>query len=195
MANRLLELWRYSGTVGVAVVWMGISILMLAGNLSLIDPRPISYLGLNPSTATAFTGILLLSAGLFTGFAFYIAHAYRTNFWFLFFFLTGQAGQVIAALVPISSETDLGQIHTPAAFTLAFSFPLLIAAFTLSQKRVQYRKLYCWLLVFELVTFAIGIGSFIFTRGAAPLGEIVTALGFHIWIIFAAITSPRPTNR
>ncbi len=191
-------LWRLSGVIGVATVWIGISTLMFVGHLKLIDPRPVSYLGVNPSTQVAFSGVLLVSAVLFVGFAFYLAMRLRAGFLFLLFFLVGQIGQVISGLVPIGSETRFGQIHTPAAFTLAFSFPLLITAFTISQLKSPGRRLYMFLLSFELITFTIGIGSFIFTKGVAPLSEILAAIGFHIWIIVVTFTFqklPQKSNK
>lgn len=156
---------------------------MIVGGLKLIDPRPISYLGVNPSTRRAFSVILLVSAALFVSFAFYVVHELKAGVLFLLIFLIGQVGQLISALVPIGSHTVIGQIHTTAAFTLAFSFPLLILAFTLSRLHSPFRRLYAILLAFELITFTVGIGSFIFTRGAAPLSEIFAAIGFHVWII------------
>ena len=185
-----VKFWRYSGVLGVGVIWLGTLFLMRVAHLKLLDTRPISFLGAHPSTGTAFSVMLVVSSTLFVVSAFYIKQIFHQGVWFLLVFLIGQMGQIIAALVPITSQTSLGHVHTPAAFTLAFSFPLLIFIFTMSQLKSNYRMLYICLLVFELITFAIGINLFIFTHGLAPFSEMLAAIGFHVWLIVLATLKP-----
>jgi hypothetical protein len=70
-----------------------------------------------------------------------------------------------------------------AAFTLAFSLPLLIKQFTIAQRAKEHYTLYLSLLRIEQVSFIVGMALFIFTRGLAPLGEALPAIGFHLWIL------------
>ncbi len=108
---------------------------------------------------------------------------------FMLYFLIGQAGQVIAAITPYGNKSNFKLIHTVAAFTLAFSLPLLIRQFAISQSGKRHHKLYLSLLRLEQLAFLIGIGLFVFTKGIAPLGEALPAIGFHIWIIVVTYTA------
>ena len=174
---------QISGLLGVLSLWTFISFGMLKAHLNLIDTRPISYLGIYRPTRLIFTLGLLVSAVLFIVFAIYLAHTYKLRNKFLIYFFIGQTGQIITAIIPDTPHTTFRLIHTIAAFTLAFSLPLLIREFAISQKDSKYSNIYHGLYRFELVTFAIGIGLFVFTNGVAPLGEILPTFGFHLWII------------
>lgn len=174
---------KYSGVIGVLVLWTGIVAAMRIAGLGIIDARPISYLGVDAQTAVLFSGSLLISAFLFVNFAFYVRREFKVRGRFLMYFLIGQTGQVIAAISPYGSNSKFKTIHTVAAFILAFSLPLLIQSFTASQTGHSRHQLFVWLLRLEQLTFVIGIGLFVFTKGIAPLGEALPAIGFHAWII------------
>ncbi len=169
---------------------------MRRADLGFIDTRPISYLGVDPSTSTLFSASLLVSAMLFICFALYAQRMFRVQKRFLWYFIIGQIGQIITALVPYNGSNKI--IHTVAGFTLAFSLPLLIQQFVASQKNSHYRELYKGLLWFEFITFGSGISLFIFTSSLAPLGEILAAIGFHLWIIavtFVAILEAKEDRK
>jgi hypothetical protein len=192
MSNILHTIWRYSGALGVLVVWIGLSLAMRRAGLGLIGDDPISYLGSIPLTARTFSGILLVSSMLFTGFAFYTWRTFSAGPLFLAFFIIGQVGQAIAALAEIGEQSSLAVVHTSAAYALGFSFPLLVWQFTRTQTKSRHYHLFLKLLVFELVTFTVGMGAFIFTKGYAPISEILVAIGFHIWILVLAFLDPKP---
>jgi hypothetical membrane protein len=156
---------------------------MFKARLGFFDQRPISYLGVNPLSKALFSGSLLISAILFVSFGLYLKRKFQVNNRFITYFITGQVGQAIAAVVPYGLHTIHGLIHTVAAFILAFSLPFLIQQFALSQIKSRHYRLYLRLLRFEQCTFIVGIGLFIFTRGLAPLGEALPTVGFHLWII------------
>lgn len=181
------KLWRWSGVAGVIVLWAAIGLAMQRAGLSLVDVRPISYLGVLPDTAWLFSGGLLVSAGLFIAFAYYVRRHFRVYNRFLTYFLIGMTGQIVAAIIPYGEQSDLRLVHTVAAYFLAFSLPLLIQQFKQSQLRSPKLPIYQWLLYLEGVAFVVGLGLFIFTKGIAPLGEALPAMGFHLWIITVSI--------
>ncbi|GAC1391407.1 MAG: hypothetical protein NVSMB46_03850 [Candidatus Saccharimonadales bacterium] len=177
-----------SGIIGVVILWIGIVSGMIIAHLRLIDKRPISYLGYDPKTTLLFTLTLVLSSILFIFFAILINHIYHIKNNFLAFFIVGQIGQIIAALVSYDIHNKYRIIHTVAAFTLAFSLPLLMRSFKNASLNSNNYSTLQKLFRLELCLFIIGIGLFVFTKGLAPLGEVLPALGFHIWIIYITIT-------
>lgn len=142
-------------------------------------------------SAVWFSFGLLLSACLFISFGFYIVRTFEVKNRFLLYLVIGQIGQSIAAVVPYGRQSPDRQIHTVAAFTLAFSLPFLIRAFARSQSENQYSRIYAWLLWIEILAFIVGMSLFIFTKGIAPLGQALPAVGFHLWIITLTIISIR----
>ncbi len=185
--------WRYSGLIGVAILWFGISLAMFRTGLSFIDNRPISYLGVDPASSVLFSISLLASAFLFISFGFYVRQVFNVTNRFLPYLIIGQIGQIIAAIAPYGMQSQYKRIHTVAAFVLAFSLPFLIRAFAHSQANSRYKNIYSRLVRLELVAFIVGIGLFVFTKGIAPLGEALPAIGFHAWIIVVTFI-PRPTE-
>lgn len=184
-------IWRFSGVASVIVLWTATIISMKRAGLGLIDTRPLSYLGVNPSTARIFSIGLLLSAAAYICFALYVYKYFHPGRKFLMYFLGGQAGQITAALVPYGDNSRYRLIHTIAAFALAFSLPLLIRAFARSQTGAVHHHLFKRLFYFELMLFVVGMGIFTQTHGIAPLGEALPAIGFHVWIGFITVLPPR----
>ncbi len=193
-SQKLNTLQRYSGVAGVMVLWTGVSLAMLVTGLGLIDSRPISYLGIDPLSKMLFASSLLISAFLFINFGFYVKRTFKVINRFMTYFLIGQFCQVVVALVPYRMGYSRS-IHTVAAFALAITLPLLIRAFARSQASSPHRRLYVRLLRFEQITFVIGMGLFIFTKGIAPLGEALPAAGFHVWIIAVTIIAHNTGSR
>ncbi len=190
----LYKTFSYSGLLGVGVLWTTTLVAMSRANLSLLGSRPFSYLGIDPVSSRIFSSGLIVSALLFCTFGFYIRHAFNVKGNFLTFLLIGQAGQITAALAPYGTQSQLRLLHTIAAFTLAFSLPLLIRAFAYSQKESTKFKRYRWLYRLELLTFVVGMGLFIFTTGIAPLGQALPAIGYHVWIIVLTFIALRAVD-
>jgi hypothetical protein len=193
MKTLVKKLQPYSGVFAVFIIWLATLLSMYRTGLGLFDDRPISFLATDPSSRWLFIGGLIVSALLLIAFAHYVNVEFGVNNKFLKYFVVGQIGQIILAVSPYG-ETAVGVIHLLAAFTLAFSLPLLIKQFAVSQKKSRYHQVYRYLLRFEQVSFVIGIGLFVFARGLAPLGEAMPAIGFHLWIIvvtYVAIKRPR----
>jgi len=183
---------RFSGVAGIFVLWTFTVTGMVRANLGLVDTRPLSYLGVDPSSASLFSSGLIISALLFIAFGVHVRKYFNVRSRFLTFLLIGQAGQLIAAIAPYGEQSQFKLLHTVAAFVLAFSLPVLIRSFAYSQTHTSQFKLYLWLYRFELLTFVIGIGLFIFTSGIAPIGEALPAIGFHVWIIALTFLSRTP---
>jgi len=182
--------WRFSGVLGVGVIWGGVVVAMNRAGLGLVDNRPLSYLGVDPASAQWFSISLLVSAVLFLLFGLYVRRVYDVHNKFFLYLLIGQIGQVIAAVSPYGKDSPWRLVHTVAAFVLAFSLPLLMREFTIAQTGKPRYRLFRGLLRLEQVTFIVGIGLFIFTKGIAPLGEALPAIGYHLWIIAVAIVAP-----
>lgn len=190
----LKKLQPYTGLLAVFVVWAGTLMSMYRTGLGLLDARPISILSTEPSSRLLFSGSLVASALLFICFAYYINTKFAVNNTFLKYFIAGQIGQIILALSPYG-ETLIGVIHLLAALTLAFSLPLLIKQFMLSQHKSPYQRTYMYLFRLEQIALVIGLGLFVFARGLVPLGEAMPAIGFHLWILVVTyIAIKRPNH-
>lgn len=187
--KRLIAAQKYSGLLGILVLWTCILIGMSRAGLGLIDMRPISYLGVDPLSAVWFSSGLLISAVLFISFGFYVVRTFEVKNRFLLYLIIGQIGQSIAAITPYGMQSQYKLLHTIAAFILAFSLPFLIRYFMLSQTDRPNFRIYSWLFWLELITFAVGMTLFIFTKGIAPLGQALPAIGFHLWIIIVTVIS------
>ena len=182
--------WRCSGVAGVIVLWAATILGMRRAQLGLYDTRPISHLGIEPASAVLFSTGLLMSSMLFVLFAFYVRRAFHTGNRFLGYFLVGQTGQILVATVPYGANSRHKLIHTFAAFTLAVSLPFLIHRFARSQPSGGYRYLFNGFVVAELLLFVAGIGIFTLTSGIAPVGQVMPAAGFHLWIITLTWITP-----
>jgi hypothetical membrane protein len=189
--SKLYQYHKYLGILGVGIIWLGVAAAMYIGKLGLFSTLPISSLGVNPRTSILFSISLLLSSVFFIKFAYYVSREFNVKNKFLLYFLIGQIGQIIVAIAPYGNHSRYKLVHTVAAFVLAFSLPFLIQQFYYSQAKSSHKSLYKNLLVLEILLFIIGIGAFVFTKGIAPLGEILPTLGFHIWIIVVSIISFR----
>ncbi len=69
--------------------------------------------------------------------------------------------------------------------------------FAKAQPKGEFRQTCYRLFYLELFSFVIGIGLFTLTKGVAPLGEVLPALGFHIWMLvltFRAVVDQRLTR-
>ena len=183
--NKILlgKLPAYAGVVGIVALWTLIITALLRARLGFFDNKPISYLGVNPHTKLLFSTALIISAVCFILFGLYLKRVFRVHGTYIYFFIIGQIGQIVAGVVPDKSGSGAKVVHVIAAFTLAFSLPLLIGQFARSQKDSNYQKLYQGLFYFELAAFVIGIGLFISTKGSAVLDETLPTIAFDVWMI------------
>lgn len=187
--NRIIYWQRYAGIATVVIIWVFMLAALLRANLSIFGQEPLSSLGVSPSSATYFSiGLILAAISTFI-FGYYINRVFTVPRSFNFALIIGQLGQVIAALVPFGGEQPAREIHTYAAFTLAFSLPVLMWRFAVTQKSLILRGQAYWLMWLEIAAFIIGIGTFVLIRKGAPFGQMLPAIGFHIWLVFVSLKS------
>jgi hypothetical membrane protein len=180
----LKKLWLYSGLGGVLILISGVVWAMRRAHLGLIDPRPISYLGLYSNTKLIFSVSLIVSALLFIIFGLYVARIYRVRRLFLACYIIGQICQIIVAVIPDRSGSSLKIVHTVAGFTLAVSLPFLMRELVYQKHRRSFdRRLFVILYRLEQIMFVIGIGLFVSVKGIAPLGEALPTIGFDSWVL------------
>ena len=148
--------------------------------LGVSDDRPLSYLGTDPRSLTLFRGGLLVAAVLLIAFAWSVHREGSPAPGFLAAFLTGQAGQVVAAVVPIDSPGLGGDLHTTAGIVLGLSLPVLMWRFAAGQAPGA-RRSRAYVLTWVEVG-AVVAGVLLSRAMRAPLAEAVPAAGFHLWI-------------
>ena len=181
----MVNKFRYFGIVGIILLWVGTIIGMLRSGLSLVDTRPISYIGVATDSALFFNSLLFLSAVCFVLFGVYLYKSIGLNKSFLLVFLIGQIGQMIAAILPYGGQYKI--VHTVAAFTLATAIPIFMYIFSKSKSLGNFKTSARRLFIAELIFFTVGISTFIFIDGISPIAEILPALPFHLWIILITV--------
>lgn len=164
----------------VAVLWTTIGAGMLRTGLGFLEERPLSYLGTVPRGLALFRGGLLVAAVLLVVFAWSAYRRFDAPLSFLAAFLVGQAGQVVAAVVPISGPGSSHAVHTAGGIVLGLSLPVLIWRFAGGLPRGPWRELAYRLCRLEVAAVVVGVALSRAMR--APLAEIVPAAGFHLWI-------------
>ena len=178
------------GVAAVAVLWASVGVGMLRTGLGLSDDRPISYLGTDPRSVALFRGGLLVATVLLVGFAAYVHISWSTAAGFLAAFLTGQAGQVVAALVPIDGPGADHAVHTTGGIVLGLSLPVLMWRFAAGQEPGPRRTAAYALFWLEVAACLVGVALSRSMR--APIAEVVPAAGFHLWIV--VVSAWRPTG-
>ncbi len=174
----------------VVVLWSSIGAGMLRTGLGLAGERPISYLGTDPRSVVLFRGSLLVATVLLVGFAAHVRGSWSTGRGFLAAFLTGQAGQVVAAVVPIDGPGADHAIHTTGGIVLGVSLPVLMWRFAAGQPPGPRRAAAYGLFWLEVAACVAGVALSRSMR--APVAEAVPAAGFHLWVI--VVTAWRPTG-
>ncbi len=187
--NRIKSFQRYTGIATVLILWFSVLTAMQRADLSLFGMKPLSSLGTMPISAAFFSIGLILASVTFVLFGHYLKQKYIISRSFLYILYLGQLGQVMSALIPFGGKQPARLIHTVAAFTLAFTIPILLWLFASSQKKGMLRKRAYMLLWLEIAAFVIGIGTFAFVQKGAPFGQILSALAFHVWILFISYDS------
>lgn len=157
--------------------------------LGFSDDRPLSYLGTDPRSLVLFRGGLLVAAVLLVAFAWSVHREGSPAAGFLPAFLVGQAGQVVAALVPIDGAGGADEVHTTAGIVLGLSLPVLMWRYAAGQRPGAHRSRAYTLVWVEVAACVAGV---VLSRAMrAPLAEAVPATGFHLWI--AVVTGWLPT--
>jgi len=178
---------RYAGLAAVATLWICVGAGMYRAGLGFFDPRPISYLGTDPTAELLFRGGLIVAALLVAGFAWFVWDRFRAPDSFLAATLIGLVGQVVAAVVPLAGHGVGRAAHNAGGIVLGLSLPVLMWRFARGQppgrRRTQSYRL-CWL---EVAACIVGVG--LSMAGKAPIAEILPALGFHLWILRVTVWS------
>jgi hypothetical protein len=93
--------------------------------------------------------------------------------------LTGLAGQLVAAFVPIGGNSAAHQVHTTSALILGASLPLLMWRFAAGQGGGPWRRLAYRLFWAEAAACVVGLSGLV----AAPVAEILPGAVFHLWVL------------
>lgn len=184
--------WRFTGTAAIAVLWLSLGLGAYLARLPLLGHHPISSLGVNPASATLFSGGLIVTAGLFLIFLVYLNNRFTVSPSFKLVFTVGQLAQIVAALVPFGGRFRVP--HSIAAFVLVFSLPILIWRFASAQPEPSFRRLAWRLFWLELAAFCIGLFTFIFIGRASPIAQALPAIAFHIWVVVLTVRSGATAN-
>jgi hypothetical protein len=166
---------------GVVTIWAALLAGSVLVRFDLLGPLPLSYLGTRPRSAAFFTFGLAVSAVLFIAFHQYLRSAYRVAPGFSVAMLTGFAGQLVAAFVPIGGDSVAHRIHTTSALVLAASLPVFMWRFAAAQAPGPWRRLTFAFAGAEVAACAGGL--LLSAAGLAPVAEIVPAVVFHAWVV------------
>ena len=179
---------RYSGLAAVATLWSALAAAALLSGFPLLGKRPLSWLAAEPSSSALF-GVGLAVAALFlVAFHGHVRLRYQVSRWFSVSMLTGLAGQLVAAVVPINGGGVAQRVHTAAALTLGASLPVLMWRFAVDQPPGRWRRVAHGLFWAEGAACLVGV---VLSRMAvAPLAEILPAACFHVWIVVLTLSGP-----
>ena len=184
---------RFTGILAILILYIGIIYGLFSINLHLFSSRPISYLGVDHRTMYLFRTTLILAAIFMIIFGLQVKKVFQSSSSFILILIFGQICQIITALLLDNGSTK--SLHSLTAFALAFSLPLLMWRFTVSQSNKQIHKLSLNLVIAETISLTIGLSLFIFVKGYAPFGEILTVLFFHLWVILITLNWPKTNTK
>ncbi len=176
---------RYTGVAAVVTVWTTLLVATGVSGFDLLGPEPLSYLGTDAPSAALFTVGLAASALLLTAFHRHLRDRYPTSPGFSVAMLSGLAGQMVAAFVPIGGDATTHRIHTWCALVLGVSLPLLMWRFAAGQPAGRWRR-FAYLLFWTEVA-ACALGLYLSSRMIAPVAEIVPGAVFHGWVIAVTV--------
>ena len=181
MPSRIL---KYCGFLAIAVLWSTVLASIFVTKFNLFGTLPVSYLGVYEQSKYLFNGGLIVSSILLLGFLYYFSEHQPLSKWFIAIFVAGQICQIIVALTPYNSQSYIRSVHVVSAFALAFTLPLSMYALRYSRSvSAAVLKVTSRFLQLELVLFVLGIGWFISASAAGALSEIITAIGYDVWVI------------
>lgn len=194
--GRMRQCLRYTGVAAVVTIWTTLTAAAAVADFDVLGAEPISQLG-TEGAATALFGVgLAVSALLFTAFHQYLRGRYAVGPGFSLAMLTGLAGQMVAAFVPIGGAPAVHRIHTTSALVLGASLPLLMWRFAAGQPPGPWRRLAYRLFWAEVGACAVGV--YLSARTVASVAEILPAAVFHTWVLvvtFATAPTPDPVIR
>lgn len=187
--SRIINFQKYAGIATVVILWTSLLTAIRLADLDLMGKVPLSSLGVMQNSAVYFSLGLVLAALTLMVFGLYLKKVYVVRPDFLAALYVGQVGQIVAGLVPYGDKQPAKTIHTIAAFVLAFTLPILMWRFAAAQKSNNLRASAYKIMCLELAAFVVGIGWFAFFMKGAPIGQILPAVVFHVWILFFSFHS------
>ncbi len=190
--HRYRPLLRFTGVAAVVTAWTTLLTASAVSGFDLLGPDPLSYLGSDPRVATLFTVGLAVPAILFSAFCLDVRRRYRLPAGFPIVMLTGLAGQMVAAFVPIGGDPTAHRVHTTFALILGISLPLLMWRFAAGQAPGPWRRTAYRLFFVEAAACVAGL--YLSARSIAPLAEILPGVAFHAWVFVVAFRS-QPEDR
>lgn len=169
-----------AGLLAVATLWATLGTAALVSGFPLLGRRPLSWLVADPAGSALYRAGLVASAGLLVAFHGWVRSRFPVSRSFSLALLTGLAGQVVAALVPIDGGPTSARVHTVAALLLGASLPVAMWRFAVAQPPGRWRRVARRLALVE--AGAVGAGVVLSAYSVAPLAEILPAAAFHLWI-------------
>ena len=172
---------RWTGVAAIVTLWTTVAAGMALTGLGPLDERPVSYLGTDHRSVVLFRVGLLVAAALLAAFHFFVREAFEVPPTFLVAALVGLAGQVVAAIVPISGPGSSHTVHTVGGLVLGISLPVLMGRFAAGQAPGRWRVVAYRLFWLEVAACVAGV---LLSRwGNAPIAEILPAGAFHLWVV------------
>lgn len=173
----------------MAVIWTTLLSATALIGFDLLGEEPLSYLGTRPPSAGLFTLGLAVSAVLLSVFHHYVQGRFAVSSGFSAAMLTGLAGQVVAAFVPIGGDRAAHQVHTFSALVLGASLPVLMWRFAAGQPAGPWRQGSYALFWAEVAACAGGL--WLSAQHVAPLAQILPGTVFHLWVVTVTLR-PQP---
>ncbi|MGH9226994.1 MAG: DUF998 domain-containing protein [Acidimicrobiales bacterium] len=181
-------LLRYTGVAAVTAVWTLLLTATARSGFDLFGEQPLSYLGTQAPSAVLFTVGLAVPALLFGAFHQYVRREFPVSSYFSVAMLSGLAGQMVAAFVPIGGDAIAHRVHTISALVLGASLPLLMWRFAAGQAPGPFRRLSYALFWVEVAACAVGL--YLSARSVAPVAEILPGAAFHAWVLTVTCAVP-----
>ncbi|HET9442665.1 MAG TPA: DUF998 domain-containing protein [Acidimicrobiales bacterium] len=178
---------RYAGLAAVAILWSSVGAATVLGGFPLLGERPLSWLVAGP-WGLLFSVGLAVGAVLLVAFHGHVRRRYRVDGWFSAAMLTGLAGQLVAAVLPIDAGGTVGRVHAAAALVLGASLPVLMWRFAATQPPGRWRRVAVALFRAEAVACVVGV--LLSRASVAAVAEILPAVGFHLWIVVLSVAGP-----
>ena len=171
---------RFTGLFAVGTLWLSLGVGSALAGFDLLGHRPLSHLGVRPSSDLLFSAGLAAAAVLFIAFHGYVRWRFPTSLGFSVAMVGGMAAQVVAAFVPVEGSALDHRVHTVSALALGASLPLFMWRFAAAQPAGPLRRTAVRLAKAEVAACVLGV--WLSRGGVAPLAEIVPAAVFHAWV-------------
>ncbi|HEX2699117.1 MAG TPA: DUF998 domain-containing protein [Acidimicrobiales bacterium] len=176
-----------AGPAAVVLLWSTLPAASIHSGFPLLGPRPLSWLAADPASAALFQAGLAGAGLLLVVFHGHVRARYPVGPWFSVAMLTGLAGQMVAAVVPISGADLAHHVHTVAALTLGASLPVLMWLFADAQPAGAWRRRARHLAWAEVIASIAGL--VLSRRSVAALAEVLPAAVFHVWVVVTAVSA------